>query len=112
VSGTPSAIHDHWGNLGRSAEGFDPRRSTTSRANSCSKVSAQSASASSFRSDTPPFGLTEGGGFWGAIGGITENFGILGYVFIGIFLLSWLGSVAFQKLKRYDDREVVTVEGV
>jgi high-affinity nickel-transport protein len=51
-------------------------------------------------------GLTDGGGFWGAIGDINDNFGILGYVIIGIFVLAWLGSLAFYKLKRYDELEV------
>jgi nickel/cobalt transporter (NiCoT) family protein len=56
-------------------------------------------------------GLTDGGGFWGAIGAINDNFGVLGYVIIGIFVLSWLGSVVFYNLKGYDDLEVNTVEG-
>ena len=56
-------------------------------------------------------GLTDGGGFWGAIGAINDNFGVLGYVIIGIFALSWIGSVVFYKLKRYDELEVNTVEG-
>jgi high-affinity nickel-transport protein len=30
-------------------------------------------------------GLTDGGGFWGAIGTLNDNFGILGYVIVGIF---------------------------
>jgi nickel/cobalt transporter (NiCoT) family protein len=51
-------------------------------------------------------GLTDGGGFWGAIGDINDNFGVLGYVIIGIFVLSWLGSVFFYKFMRYDDLEV------
>jgi high-affinity nickel-transport protein len=51
-------------------------------------------------------GLTDGGGFWGAIGDINDNFGVLGYVIIGIFALSWLGSVVFYKFMRYDDIEV------
>jgi high-affinity nickel-transport protein len=50
-------------------------------------------------------GLTDGG-FWGAIGAINDNFGVLGYVIIGIFALSWAGSVAFYKFKRYDDLEI------
>jgi nickel/cobalt transporter (NiCoT) family protein len=54
-------------------------------------------------------GLIDGGGFWGAIGDINDNFGVLGYAIIGIFLLTWLGSVAFYKFKRYDDLEVNTV---
>jgi len=54
-------------------------------------------------------GLTDGGGFWGAIGAINDNFGVLGYVIIGIFALSWFGSVIFYKFMRYDELEV-TVE--
>jgi high-affinity nickel-transport protein len=53
-------------------------------------------------------GLTDGGGFWGAIGAINDNFGILGYVIIGIFAVSWIGSVAFYKFNGYDKLEVST----
>jgi nickel/cobalt transporter (NiCoT) family protein len=56
-------------------------------------------------------GLTDGGGFWGAIGAINDNFGVLGYVIIAIFVLSWLGSVVFYSVKGYDDLEVNTVGG-
>lgn len=56
-------------------------------------------------------GLTDGGGFWGAIGAINDNFGVLGYVIIGIFVLSWVGSVVFYNLKGYDELEVNTAEG-
>jgi nickel/cobalt transporter (NiCoT) family protein len=56
-------------------------------------------------------GLTDGGGFWGAIGAINDNFGVLGYVIIGIFVLSWLGSVVFYNLKGYDELEVNTAGG-
>jgi nickel/cobalt transporter (NiCoT) family protein len=48
-------------------------------------------------------GLTDGGGFWGAIGAINDNFGLLGYIIIGVFVAAWIGSVAFYKMKRYDD---------
>ena len=51
-------------------------------------------------------GLTDGGGFWGAIGDINDNFGVVGYVIIGIFALSWLGSVIFYKFMRYDELDV------
>ena len=51
-------------------------------------------------------GLTDGGGFWGAIGAINDNFGILGYIIIGIFLVAWIGSVVVYKLKGYDELEV------
>jgi nickel/cobalt transporter (NiCoT) family protein len=53
-------------------------------------------------------GLTDGGGFWGAIGAINENFGVLGYIIVGIFVLSWLVSFAVYRAKRYDEIEVVT----
>ena len=51
-------------------------------------------------------GLADRGGFWGAIGGINDNFGTLGYVLVGIFLVAWLGSVAVYKLRGYDELEV------
>ncbi len=51
-------------------------------------------------------GLTDGGGFWGAIGAINDNFGTLGYIIIGIFLVAWIGSVIVYKLKGYDELEV------
>jgi high-affinity nickel-transport protein len=51
------------------------------------------------------FGLTDGGGFWGAIGAINDNFGVLGYVIIGVFALSWVGSVAFYRVMGYDALE-------
>ncbi len=51
-------------------------------------------------------GLTDRSGFWGMIGGVNDHFGILGYVIIGIFVLSWAGSVLFYKFKRYDELEI------
>jgi high-affinity nickel-transport protein len=53
-------------------------------------------------------GLTDGGGFWGAIGAINDNFGILGYIIAGIFVLSWLISFLLYRAKRYDEIEVAT----
>jgi nickel/cobalt transporter (NiCoT) family protein len=53
-------------------------------------------------------GLTDGGGFWGAIGAINDNFGILGAIIVGIFLLSWLISFLIYRAKRYDEIEVAT----
>ena len=51
-------------------------------------------------------GLTEAGGFWGAIGAINDNFGILGYIIVGIFVLGWLISFLVYRAKRYDEIEV------
>jgi high-affinity nickel-transport protein len=46
------------------------------------------------------------GAFWDAIGSLNDNFGTLGYLIIGIFILSWLVSAAIYKLKRYDELEI------
>jgi len=51
-------------------------------------------------------GLTDGGGFWGAIGSINDNFGLLGYIIIGVFALAWAVSVVWYKAMRYDELEV------
>jgi len=51
-------------------------------------------------------GLTDGGGFWGAIGAINDNFGVLGYMIIGLFLAAWLLSYAIYRVKRLDDLEI------
>ncbi len=50
-------------------------------------------------------GLTDGGGFWGAIGTLNDNFGVLGYVIVGIFVVAWLVSFVVYRLKRYDEIE-------
>lgn len=51
------------------------------------------------------FGLTDGGGFWGTIGMLNDNFGTLGYVIVGIFAAAWALSTIIYRLKRYDDIE-------
>jgi high-affinity nickel-transport protein len=48
------------------------------------------------------------GRFWDAIGALNANFGILGYVIIGVFALSWLASVLIYRAKGYDAIEVNT----
>jgi high-affinity nickel-transport protein len=57
-------------------------------------------------------GLTEAGGFWGAIGAINDNFGLLGYIIIVIFVLSWLISYVTYRIKRYDEIEVGPAPGL
>ncbi|HET6182756.1 MAG TPA: HoxN/HupN/NixA family nickel/cobalt transporter [Acetobacteraceae bacterium] len=52
-------------------------------------------------------GLTDVGGFWGAIGAINDNFGTLGYLIVGIFIVSWLISFVVYRVRRYDEIEVV-----
>lgn len=48
------------------------------------------------------------GSFWSFIGELNENFGMLGYLIIAIFVVSWLISVMIYRLKGYDDIEVRT----
>jgi high-affinity nickel-transport protein len=42
------------------------------------------------------------GPFWTWIGRLNDNFGSLGYLIIGIFVLSWLVSVAVYRLRGFD----------
>jgi high-affinity nickel-transport protein len=51
-------------------------------------------------------GLTDGGGFWGAVGAMNDNFGTIGFAIVGIFVLCWLVSFAVYRIKRYDEIEV------
>jgi high-affinity nickel-transport protein len=50
--------------------------------------------------------LNLSGGFWDFLGNISNNFGTLGYIIIGIFILSWLISTLIYKIRRYDDIEI------
>ena len=51
------------------------------------------------------FGLS--GGFWRLIGSLNGDFGSIGYLIIGVFVLSWLGSAGIYRLKGYDKLEPV-----
>ncbi|ARM00252.1 nickel transporter [Burkholderia pseudomallei] len=46
------------------------------------------------------------GAFWDATGAVADNFGMLGYAVIGIFVLSWLASAIVYRLRRYDEMPV------
>lgn len=48
------------------------------------------------------------GGFWDFIGTLNDNFGALGFVIIGVFALSWIGSVIIYRVKRFDLFESIT----
>jgi len=50
-------------------------------------------------------GLTGRGGFWGAIGSLNDNFGILGYGILGIFIVAWLVSYVVYRVNGYDKIE-------
>ncbi|MGF6999641.1 HoxN/HupN/NixA family nickel/cobalt transporter [Paraburkholderia sp. GAS32] len=49
------------------------------------------------------FSLT--GPVWNAIGLLNANFGMLGYIIIGIFVLSWITSIAIYRTRRFDEAE-------
>jgi len=50
------------------------------------------------------FGLT--GGVWDAVGNLSQHFGLLGYLIVGVFVLSWIGSILIYRLKGYDRLEL------
>ncbi len=43
------------------------------------------------------------GPFWDAIGSLNDNFGVLGYLIIGVFAASWLLSVVIYRARGYDE---------
>src|SRR5277367_5926332 len=45
------------------------------------------------------------GTFWEMVRRLNDNFGTLGYCIIGIFVLSWIVSIAIYKWQRLDDLE-------
>jgi nickel/cobalt transporter (NiCoT) family protein len=52
------------------------------------------------------FGLK--GRFWDAIGGLNQNFGMLGYCIVGLFAASWIVSILIYRWRRFDQIEVVS----
>ncbi len=52
------------------------------------------------------FGLD--GGVWRFIGALNENFGAIGYLIIGLFVVAWVISAAIYRIKGYDRIEVRT----
>ncbi len=46
------------------------------------------------------------GPFWDAIGSLNDNFGVLGYLIIGVFAGSWLVSALIYRAMGYDDLDV------
>jgi nickel/cobalt transporter (NiCoT) family protein len=48
------------------------------------------------------------GEFWDAVGALNGNFGVLGYVIIGVFAATWLASVLIYRVKGYDALDVKT----
>lgn len=46
------------------------------------------------------------GWFWSGISDVNNNFGTLGYIIVGLFVLIWMVSTVIYRLKRYDDLPV------
>lgn len=46
------------------------------------------------------------GPFWDMIGNLSQNFGMIGGIIIGLFILSWVISTVIYKVRRYDEIEV------
>jgi nickel/cobalt transporter (NiCoT) family protein len=53
-------------------------------------------------------GLSLRGGFWDSVGNVNDSFGVLGFVIVGLFMLSWLISFIIYRIKGYDRIEVTT----
>jgi high-affinity nickel-transport protein len=43
------------------------------------------------------------GAIWDVIGSLNNNFGVVGFVIIGVFVGSWAVSILIYRLKRYDE---------
>jgi high-affinity nickel-transport protein len=45
--------------------------------------------------------LNLNGGIWDLVGSLNDNFGILGFAIIAVFIASWAGSILLYRLKGY-----------
>ncbi len=45
------------------------------------------------------------GGLWDFVGSMNDNFGTLGFVIVGVFVLSWLASMIIYRVKGFDRLE-------
>lgn len=50
--------------------------------------------------------LNLNGPFWDQINYLSGNFGLIGFIIVGLFLVSWAASTILYKVKKYDDFEV------
>jgi high-affinity nickel-transport protein len=46
------------------------------------------------------------GAVWDMIGSLNNNFGVIGFVIIGVFVVSWAVSIIIYRMNRYDEIEV------
>jgi len=52
------------------------------------------------------------GRFWSTVGSLNENFGLLGYCIIALFILSWVVSIAIYKVRRFEELEPQVEAGI
>jgi nickel/cobalt transporter (NiCoT) family protein len=45
------------------------------------------------------------GGLWDFVGSLNDNFGALGFLIIGVFVVSWIGSIVVYRIKGFDRLE-------
>ena len=45
------------------------------------------------------------GAFWSAVTSLNENFGVIGYLIVAVFVVAWIVSVAVYRAKGYDALE-------
>ena len=46
------------------------------------------------------------GAFWGFIASLNDNFGLIGYGIVGVFIVSWLLSAAIYRWKRFEEVDI------
>ena len=49
------------------------------------------------------------GGVWDAIGALNADFGILGYLIVALFIVSWIVSLLVYRYKRFDELEIASL---
>jgi len=49
--------------------------------------------------------LSLSGPFWDGVGALNDNFGLLGYLIVGLFIAAWAVSALIYRLKGYDQLE-------
>ena len=48
------------------------------------------------------------GFFWDTMDSLNDNFGTIGFVIIGVFVVSWVASLLVYRMNKYDEIEVTT----
>lgn len=48
------------------------------------------------------------GGFWEMMDSLNDNFGTIGFVIIGVFVVSWIASLIIYRMNKFDEIEVST----